>query len=45
MLVSTYVDQYMKNKIMWHDDSDGYNGGGDCDHDGDKLWRILLESE
>jgi hypothetical protein len=37
MLVSTYADQYMKNVIMWHDDSDGYNGGSDCDHDGDTV--------
>jgi hypothetical protein len=45
MLVTTYVDQYMKNTIMWHDDSDGYNVGGDCDRDGDTLWTILLEPE
>ena len=44
MLVGTYVDQYMKNTIMWHDDSGGYNGG-DCDHDGDTLRTILLKTE
>ena len=44
MLVSTYVDQYIKNTIMWHDDSDGYNGG-DWDHDEDTLWTTLLETE